>query len=435
MTPFLTMPLEYMPVFCALFLLALLMNMYVWISAAVCRGPVGMLRLNCALFCASFFSMFVLTEGCCALYDGQKPPLVSGLCLKLPAVLFAFLGFFLIVASVCSCIRLNKWRNGHISRMSIKESVDALPTGLVFGYEDGVPRLINLRMHALGHRLTGESIYDMGVFWDTVSTGALAPGNERVRDGALPIIKMADGTFWSFERKRLAQGDAVIIQITAANTTEELLLAKQLEEENMRLREMSKRLRDYGETVREVTREKERLDAKARIHDELGHALIATRRMLTVQCSPAEMQNTVSLWRHSVSMLNQEAVCERTESGYAQLTEAAKAIGVHVLWSGEKPREGTEAAHVLLRATHECLTNTVRHASGTKLFAAIQRDDKHWRFTFANNGAKPTSAIHEGGGLSSLRRCVEEAGGKMDISHAPHFELTITIPEKDEVPT
>jgi len=38
----------------------------------------------------------------------------------------------------------------------------------------------------------------------------------------------------------------------------------------------------------------------------------------------------------------------------------------------------------------------------------------------------------EGGGLSTLRRRVERAGGTMTVQSFPQFKLTVTIPKEKE---
>ena len=47
---------------------------------------------------------------------------------------------------------------------------------------------------------------------------------------------------------------------------------------------------------------------------------------------------------------------------------------------------------------------------------------------FRNDGSCPTKEIVEGGGLSSLRRKIEEAGGRMTVGSTPSFVLTVTLP-------
>ena len=49
-----------------------------------------------------------------------------------------------------------------------------------------------------------------------------------------------------------------------------------------------------------------------------------------------------------------------------------------------------------------------------------------------NNGKIPEGDIVEGGGLSTLRRRVERAGGTMRVDARPSFRLTVTVPKERE---
>ena len=44
---------------------------------------------------------------------------------------------------------------------------------------------------------------------------------------------------------------------------------------------------------------------------------------------------------------------------------------------------------------------------------------------YTNDGSAPSGSIAEGGGLSTARRKIEAAGGRMLIEAAPRFALTI----------
>ena len=102
---------------------------------------------------------------------------------------------------------------------------------------------------------------------------------------------------------------------------------------------------------------------------------------------------------------------------------------------GVFPAEDTESAQLVEIAAHECLTNLVRHAGGTRLEIIGGKTASGWRVRYLNDGSTPSGPIVEGSGLSALRTRTEAAGGKMDIEYAPHFELTLTLPqERRETP-
>ena len=121
-------------------------------------------------------------------------------------------------------------------------------------------------------------------------------------------------------------------------------------------------------------------------------------------------------------------------SGSHGIPEAI-AIGVTIARSGAFPQEGTESAQLVEAAAHECLTNLVRHAGGTRLEIISEKTASGWRVRYLNDGAVPSGPIVEGSGLTALRARTEAASGAMEIVHAPRFELTLTLPEeRQEIP-
>ena len=232
---------------------------------------------------------------------------------------------------------------------------------------------------------------------------------------------------------RLGMSGKTVYQITGTNITEEAQLQRELEEDNLRLKNMNRRLRQYGQDVQEATREKEILRAKTRVHDELGHALLQTRQFLSDTQGDAE--SVCAAWRQNVRLLLGKYADEQRFDAFAQLARAAQAIGVTIERRGVFPAEGTESAQLVETAAHECLTNLVRHAGGTRLEIIGEKVASGWRIHYLNDGSAPSGPIVEGSGLTALRARTEAAGCAMDIEYAPHFELTLTLPqERRETP-
>ena len=306
-----------------------------------------------------------------------------------------------------------------ISPVSIKESCDHLPGALCFAWENGQPCLKNLKMDELSHLLTGEALLNANVFWKTFEPQ--------------PIATLENGQTWSFARVRLGMSEKTVYQITGTNITEEARLQRELEKDNLRLKDINRRLRQYGQDVQEATREKEILRAKTRVHDQIGHALLQTRQFLSDTQGDAE--SVCAAWRQNVRLLLGKYADDQHVDTFDQLARAAQAIGVTIERRGVLPAEGTENAQLAETAAHECLTNLVRHAGGTRLEIIGEKTASGWRVRYLNDGSTPSGPIVEGSGLSALRARTEAAGGKMDIAYTPRFELTLTLPEeRQEIP-
>lgn len=301
-----------------------------------------------------------------------------------------------------------------ISPVSIKESSDHLPCALCFAWENGQPCLKNYIMDELSHLLTGEALLNANAFWETIAHE--------------PIVTLSNGQTWSFERTRMALSGQSVYQITGTNITEKAQLKRELERDNLRLEAMNRRLRQYGQEVQELTREKEILRAKTRVHDEIGHVLLQTRQFLSGARGDAE--SICAEWRQNTHLLLGKYADEKPVDTFEQLSRAARAIGVTIERSGAFPEDGTENAHLIESAAHECLTNLVRHANGTRLEIFGEATANGWEIRYLNDGDAPSQPIVEGSGLSSLRAQVEAAGGAMAVEHAPRFRLTLILPQE-----
>ena len=306
-----------------------------------------------------------------------------------------------------------------LSPISVKESCDHLPSALCFAWENGQPCLKNLKMDELSHLITGEALLNANDFWKKMELQ--------------PIVTLENGQTWNFERVQMEASGRTVYQISGTNITEEARLQWELEKDNLRLKAMNRRLRQYGQDVQEATREKEILRAKTRVHDQIGHALLQTRQFLSGAQGDAE--SACSVWRQNVRLLLGKYADEQYVDTFDQLAHAACAIGVTIEQCGVFPAKNTENAQLVETAAHECLTNLVRHAGGTRLEIIGEKTASGWRVRYLNDGSTPSGPIVEGSGLSALRTQTEAAGGKMNIEYAPRFELTLALPEeRQEIP-
>ena len=331
-----------------------------------------------------------------------------------------FSSIFWMVALLLTALSLiasfTLWHKGRrqLSPISVKESCDHLPSALCFAWENGLPCLKNLKMDELSHQLTGEALLNADVFWKMVEPQ--------------PIVTLENGQTWSFERVRLGMSGKTVYQITGTNITKEAQLKQELEKDNLRLKAMNRRLRQYGQDVQDATREKEILRAKTRVHDQIGHALLQTRQLLAG--TQGDTESVCDAWRQNVRLLLGKYSDEQCVDTFEQLTRAANAIGVTIERRGVFPAEGTDSKQLVETAAHECLTNLVRHAGGTRLEIISKKTASGWRFSYLNDGNAPTGPIVEGSGLAALRAQTEAAGGAMEVFHAPRFMLVLTLPEE-----
>ena len=331
-------------------------------------------------------------------------------------LLWAAMAGFLVYAVILEIKR----RRTMVTRSAIKESIDHLDTGLCFFAENGRVMLVNHRMNQLCHTILGHDLQNAALMWDELCDGEVQPNVTRLSGNDQPSFLLPDGTVWTFSGEDLQY----VFQITAADTTQIHSLAEEINQKNTALEALNRRLVQYEENVEELTRSKERLETKAKIHSELGQTLLATRSYLLR--GEDEQQIPFDHWKHSIALLRQEAADGSAQSSVQMLVQTAKVFGIAVQISGQMPPQKA-AEQLFLEAAAEALTNAVRHAGARTLYICFSETNSHYQVAFRNDGKLPKEEISEGGGLGSLRRKVEGAGGTMDIGSRPAYSLTITI--------
>ena len=86
------------------------------------------------------------------------------------------------------------------------------------------------------------------------------------------------------------------------------------------------------------------------------------------------------------------------------------------------------ARSLLALSVRECTSNCLKHAAASELYVSVSINSFSCSVTVTNNGTPPTHEIIEGGGLSGLRRRVENAGGAMSVISLPRFVLAVSLP-------
>ncbi len=325
-------------------------------------------------------------------------------------------GFFVLY-------REAQYRKNILTRTAIKEGIEKISSGLCFYEESGRVVLMNHRIDTLCHEIVGRDLQNAALFWEILSGGEILETVERLSDGENPSFRLADGSVWAFSREDLGG----IIQLAAGDITGLQAINDELKEKNTALAALNKRLREYGENVDELTRSKERLEIKVHIHRELGQTLLASRQYLLDD--DGTHSAPIDGWQRNIAMLRKEAEMPQDENPMAMLTRTVKTMGMNLSIEGEMPEEEW-LQNLFVQAASEALINAINHANATTLFVRFSGETDTYTAQLRNDGTKPEAEIVEGGGLGSLRRKIEGAGGEMTVTHIPEFILTVTLPKE-----
>ncbi len=329
-------------------------------------------------------------------------------------------------AILMQSIRL--YEKSRISTMSVKEATDSLPTGILC-YAPGIRvLLVNRAMQDFCRKITGAELEDGETFYRFLEGGELLPACSRVMVGGKPVIVLPDRTAWKISENDIPYEKHTVRMVLASDITEVYRKTQKLREMQRRLEKLGQRLQKVNREVVALTAERELLNAKVRIHDEMGSNLLAIKRFLLNGGTEAEKAALMDSLHRSVAFLKNDSPA-RVQDEYELLISMASRLGLHISIAGELPQTEPHK-HIMAAAIHECLTNTLRHAHGDELRVDLSLSEDTITAIFTNNGEQP-EAVSEKGGLKSLRELAEQAGGSMAIEVQPVFTVTIKLPKEE----
>ncbi len=315
---------------------------------------------------------------------------------------------------------------------AVKESLDSLPDGVCFFLSDGQPLLTNSRMQKISGELFGTEILNADIFFNGLKEKNIDGKEKVLRTEPTVILKTSDGKVWDFRKECISSHKENIFELIAYDITKQYCLHKELNEKNDRLSRVNERLLRYSRELETEAADKALLKAKIQVHDNVGRALLAFRTQYLNQ--PQKLQKReklLFLWQSTIKIMKQEAEPKLQSSAWEEILKAADAIGVTIELSGILPENDTVRS-VILSAAHECLTNTVKHAGGNRLWIFVINEGRKYIAEFTNNGSLPQGEIEETGGLKNLRQSVEKAGGIMKTESRPRFLLRIELWKGDD---
>ena len=313
---------------------------------------------------------------------------------------------------------MGKWKKLRVN--AIKESFDQLPTAVCFFDNLGGILLSNRQMYRLSQYLFQSDMQYLGEV--KISLASPPDGVVRLSDMA-DTYRFPDKTVWQFEWTKVTDRyGEVYTQLTAADITELHRALVQLADDNRKLEEDAKKLRELSENVEAVAREKELLAAKSAMHDSLAACITVTKQYLAGDLGEVDAGMVLQEWGKSISF-REAALLSAKE----KLFHDAKSSGVMVRMKGEEPKGS--AADLMYVAMQVCLNNAIQYAQATELEINIWNNADNYMVMIGNNGKQPEQTIMEGGGLTNLRHRIEAAGGTMVVQSLPEFSLIIDVPK------
>lgn len=327
-------------------------------------------------------------------------------------------------------VRLRRLKRQELSRDSVKQAMDLLPSGICYFTPSGSVKLCNMQMHILFRTLSQSDLQTLTELQDALAHCDAGSGVIRLSHERQTYL-FPDGKAWRYRQNVVTDEDGAVYKETIFSDMTELYHKKlELKEQIKQLNAISRELKLLSDNVLILTREKEVLSAKTKLHDYMGAGLIAMRQILRHN-QTEEAANAIELLRQAVSAIKNDNTYPQGRSELDGFMHDAEAIGIKVNLSGELP-EQEELRCVMILAMRECLTNSVRHAGATALHVAVEKNGDSFSMKITNDGKAPETEVVPKGGLHNLYRHIADCGGTMEIQWKPVFVLTVVLPETKE---
>lgn len=311
-----------------------------------------------------------------------------------------------------------KWVREHITATSIKEAIDNLPVGICCYEYNGQVVLKNYRMERICRAYTGEALLNAVTFLNEITKGS-----KQTEKGT--ILQLENGEVFTFSDRAIGDKESNLRMLSLVDITEQYKNTKTLEEKQQLVAKLNEELVLYGKRIVDSITAREILDAKVKIHDELGVNLLMSKHYILSGGTKEDRENIESALRRNLKYLKKEKEKISIDE-FSVIFETAKKLDLKMKLIGNLT-ELEPQRHIIVTGIHECLTNTIRHAGGDELYIKIDESDTEFRVEITNNGKKPEGEITERGGLLLLRTLVENNDGIMEISWTPCFALRLIL--------
>lgn len=336
--------------------------------------------------------------------------------------LFGFIAYLLLLLFFEGVLarKLFKLKKEQLGENSVKESVDNLPDGICFSKRDGTPLLVNRQMQEISHQVFGKKLVNDLLCARDIEANRIQPRTKILQRE--PLIIESNSKVWQI--KIIHHG--LVKETLAYDITLEWALYEEIEKITRANQRMNAELKAYQEKIGEFTRQKETLQAKIKIHDRLGQALIYFRRYLEkTEKTPADRRRLETLWGECLLLFDEEEEPVKVASDWDKLITTAGAIGVDVMVEGEVP-ESKEDQALLVELVHEALNNAIRHGHAKKIWITLKDEGPTFSCSIKNDGDLPTGPVEEKGGLKNMRQRLTYYDGSLAIRRASLFQLDLS---------
>lgn len=350
-------------------------------------------------------------------YAGEENVGLSYMLGRIHVIWWIVLIAAIMVISITLASFFKHWKEEHITPMSVKDSIDMLHAGLCYWEDGGRIILSNKKMDEICMALCGEMLLNGETFYKCIES---------------ECMPMPDGTIKYFFHNLVAFEDKQIHELIATDVTELYKKNELLEQETISLQKMNESLRRYHQNIEETVRKQEILDAKVYIHDEMNRLMLVTTANAETPMAEEEFREILTLWRNNAILLGTETGKAKVNTDITEVNRVAELLGIRLIWQGEPPFSIPESVReVLIMVAGEAIANAVKHAEAKSITIGIHKNAEKLCISIANDGKLPEDNISLGGGLTNIKRMVEEKKGMFRVEVNEYFTMILEFEPVD----
>lgn len=345
--------------------------------------------------------------------------LVGGLCLFIPTLTMVY--------AISELLREYKWRIGTINDASASVAFEQIDCGIMYTESDGSVVLVNSKMKEFSRDIFGMDRSFQTDFWSRL-VNYESETAARIEFAGDMTFALEDGRVISVSRKNIGRKGRDYYEITAQDITDIYQKSNELRNKVSELAELEERLAATLENIADIQQERELLNYKYHIHDELGNVILRGHRILaSEQLSAEEREEYIESW---VKVNNKFMAGSRQgyftgENAYIDIVKMAEGLGCSIEFKGDRPLPDD----VMSLTIREAVYNAIKHSHAQTVFVEGTSGKDSFYLRISDDGADKPVNFSEGGGLGNIRRAIESAGGTLEIDSTDGVVLNIVLPK------
>ncbi len=401
----------------------------------------GALWLNAAL--ALMTAMLALRSGrpdflIDALFMGFcTPPAITALGIYWNAIALIDITWFLF-RGLSGISRDLVRRSEGLSELSCAEALMGMPMGLLIIGPTGGSSFMNTKMReCLSSLELPCDLGDQTLLWSHLSTlgrdlpteaSSLDAPEALLESGDRLLVDLPNGRTWLFAHDTTG-GHRHLNRIVCLDVTDATRANAELSRTNRELEIAAGELRAHLADLGRAAETSAYLRMRSRVHDVVGQRLSILHRYLEMDMTDPDSVAELGRLLSSVMVDLRRGEDADAKTELEAIVNAFALAGITIEIHGDLPegRIGIAFARII----REACTNSCRHAHAKRVFVTLADvEDRHKQLTVTDDGAAPSDAMVERGGITGMRREIESLGGIVKIEPRPTFTIRAEVPVK-----